>query len=486
MAFNAQKLLIGLLAVLIVLSVVGYGFLYVEVREISRSLEETSGRVNRVGESIESIRAEVSALRREAVTKESLEMLRSEVESLSAQLEALRGKAASAEDLERIAARVAELSSRLEELSEELREVGEASQEAIDAVKVIKASLEEVKRELGEVSEAILFPVEVIDGTGDLVVVTSRPERIVSMAPSVTETLYYVRALDRLVGVDDYSDWPASVAEARERGDIASIGGFWNPSIEAILSLDPDLVIGVASAPPHRQVKQLLEAYGIPVILLPNESLEDIKRSLIIVGKATGNIVEAYEALIAFEATISAASALLGGAEGVKVAVAVWLEPLFVVGWGNWEHDIIESLGAVNVYGDEGDEKLMGWPMVSVESLLERAPEVLIVTGHQGITVEDVINWLESQLGEAAQEIPAVKNGRVYVLQGAYADVFARPSPRTALAVYVLLAVLSPQSLGLNFDDLPSNINPSTLDILGLIDGRVPERVYEFLGEALS
>ncbi|MCE4610873.1 MAG: helical backbone metal receptor [Desulfurococcales archaeon] len=486
MAFGAQRLLIGFIAILIVLSIVGYGFLYMEISKVNRGLEKTSEKVNSVGESVDALRAEVASLRNEAVTKESLEGLKSEIEALSSQLDALRNSAATVKDLESLAAKVAELSSQLEVLSTRIEEAGRTSEEAIKTVEELRASLEEVKRELSKVSESILFPAEIVDGTGDVVIVPARPERIVSMAPSVTETLYYVGALDKLVGVDDYSDWPASVAEAREKGEIASIGGFWNPSVEAILSLNPDLVIGVASAPPHRQVKQLLEAYGIPVILLPNESLDDVKKSLIIVGKATGNVVEAYEALISFEASVSAARALLGGAEGVKVAVAVWLEPLFVVGWGNWEHDIIESLGAVNVYGDESDEKLMGWPMVSVESLLERAPEVLIVTGHQGITAEDVISWLESQLGDAAYEIPAVKEGRVYVIQGAYADVFARPSPRTALAVYVLLAILSPQSLGLGVNDVPSNVNPSTLNVIDLLKERVPEKVYEFLGEALS
>ncbi len=485
MSVDLQKLLVALIAALILVSAAGYAAIYSQLSDLEGRVDETGRELEELQRAIRDVEGELERLKSEAASTGDLERIAAQVDALTEAVEELRRGGATVEDLEEIAARVAELSAALEDLREALESSREASEEALSRIDELAARLDELRASVEDLAESILFPVELVDGTGSIVVVTSRPERIVSMAPSVTEILYYVGALDRLVGVDDYSDWPPEVAEARERGEIASIGGFWDPSIEAILSLQPDLVIGVATAPPHIQVKEILESYGIPVLLLPSETLDDVKNSLILVGKATGNVVEAYKAASMFEAAVSAARALLGGAEGVRVAVIVWLEPLFVVGWGNWEHDILTALGAVNVYGDEGDPNLKGWPVVSVESLVERAPDVIVVMGgHGGMTPSDFVDWLESQLGEAAYDIPAVSDGRVYVLQGLYNDVFARPSPRTSLAVYVFLAILSPETLGL--EEVPGVVSPETLDVLSLLEGRVPDDVLAFLGEALS
>jgi iron complex transport system substrate-binding protein len=487
LAFGEQRLLVAILAVLIALSILGYASLYVQVGRLAGEVERTADAVEGLERTLSEVSERVASLERGAARAEDLEALAGEVEALAERLEEVSGEAVKPEDLERLAAELAELSARLEELSRSLESAGEAAQGALMAVEELRARVEELQRTVDSLAESILFPVEIVDGSGDVVVIPERPERIVSLAPSVTETLYYVGALDRLVGVDDYSDWPRWVAEARERGEIASVGGFWSPSVEAILALEPDLVVGVASAPPHFQVKEILESYGIPVLLLPNETLRDVKESMIMLGKATGNVSQAYEAAILFEAAVSAASGILGDAGGVRVAVIVWLEPLFVVGWGNWEHDIITSLGAVNVYGDEENEALKGWPVVSVESLLERAPEVIVILGaHTAPSPEDFVDWLESQLGSAAYEIPAVAEGRVYVIAGLYADVFARPSPRTALAVYVMAAVVAPETLGLSPEEVPGVVSPETLDVLGLLRDVLPERVYAFLGEALG
>lgn len=287
-----------------------------------------------------------------------------------------------------------------------------------------------------------------------------------------------------MVGVDQYSDFPPELNEAKEAGDVAVIGGYWNPSIEAILSLEPDLVVGVSSVPSHIQARKVLAAYGIPVILLPYSSLEDIRESLIMAGKATGEVVSAYKAAVEFDMAVAAAGILLEGLEPVETAVIVWPNPLFVVGGGTWEHEIIEAAGGVNVYGDT-----QGWPQVSYESLLEKDPDVIILMGDHGeggVTVEGFMEALESQLGDAAWEIDAVASGRIYILLDEYNDSFARPSPRTVLSMFVMAAVIHPEAFDMQPDSLPSEVSPGTLDILALLEGRLPGEVLEFLGGALG
>ncbi len=495
MSFDSTKLLGLLIVALIIVGGLLYFQLYTEIRGIRGQLDEINREISdsslQAQEALEDVNAKIESVvakleeleEASSINSEELALISESLEEARTAIEELRETSASLSDIESLSRELALIRASLDELANRV----EGNTEALEELKALQERVEELSLMIDELAELILYPAVITDATGDSVIIPSKPQRIVSMAPSVTEVLYYVNALDRLVGVDDYSDWPQWVADARENGEIESIGGFWTPNVEKILALEPDLVIGVASAPPHVQVKEILKAYGIPVILLPSESLDDVKEALIIAGRAVGNLVDAYTAAVEFEASVAAAKTLIGAADGVKVAVIVWLEPLFVVGWGNWENDIITSLGAVNVFGDESDSSLKGWPIVSVESLYERAPDVIILLGeHVASSPEDFVSWLESQLGEAAFDIPAVANNRVYLLSGAYSDVYARPSPRTALSVYIISLILTPENYGLSLEELPSILSPETLDVIQLISDRLPENLVEFLGEALS
>ncbi len=474
------------LAVLLLL-IIGAGFytIYQKLGSLESQVAEISENYERVSSDIEAIKAEIRE------SQEGVESINDSIESLSrrvGEIESKLGDVASLEDLERILQDVAEISAAIETLGERIAELEEAAsgeeeqiQGLVTQLEDLRFKLEQLGQRVDQLYESLFFPATIVDGTGQTVIVSERPERVVSLAPSVTEALYYINALDMLVGVDDYSDFPPEVVEAREAGTIASIGGFWNPSIEAILELEPDLVIGVTSVPSHLQVKEVLEAYGIPVLLLPNNSLSDVRESLIMLGKATGKVSEAYTTALKFDMALAALGIVIGGGEPLDVAVVVWPNPLFVVGGGNWEDEIIAKAGGVNVYGD-----IPGWPQVSYESLVERNPDIIIIMSGAGVTVEDFIAALESQLGDAAYEITAVREGRVYVLQGAYNDSFARPSPRTALSAYVLAAIMSPEAFGLDLGDIPEVVSPDTLDVIELIRGFVDEEIVEFLGEALG
>jgi len=398
----------------------------------------------------------VASLNRAAQAQaEEAQRIASALEEVNRRLEELNAKvnALSAETLTR--ADYEELAAQVQALAEAIARLEASNQEALAQIEELRARLGEIADRLSRVETLILFPVEVVDGSGAKVVIPSRPERIVSLAPSVTETLYYVNATNRLVGVDSYSDWPEWVAEARENGTLVDVGGFWTPSVEAILSAQPDLVVGVAGVPAHESLRDVLAAHGIPLILLPQESLADIKESLIILGKATGNIVEAALAAADFEAAVARVKVAAPANAAVKAAILVWVNPAYVAGSGTFQDSLLSAVGAVNAFAN-----VTGWAAVNPEEFLSAAPDVIIAVG---IPVEAVYKYFNETLGEAAKEIPAIASGRVYCLGPPYSDMINRPSPRIVGVLTVVQSIIYPDLYGLGPDYPPPCVNATVL-----------------------
>ena len=462
--------LLGFVAIILVF-LVGFSALYQAVSSLRGEVSSLSRSVEGQGRAIEGLRGEVSA---QGNLLRDLDAVKTRISSIEDSLRHL----ASAKDLERLAEELGRLSAELKLLNTRLTDVNESLRASVGE---LLATVDNMSRRVEALAELMLFPTTVVDGVGDKVVLFKKPSKIVSLAPSVTETLYYIGAVEALVGVDEWSDFPVKVKEMRDRGEIATVG-YWSPKVEVIVGLKPDLVIGVASVPSHRALKSILSPYGIPVVLLPDFKLSDVEESILIAGRATGRVVEAYETLYKFKLAVNYAILLSQKVEyKPKVAAAVWVEPLFVVGGGTWEHDIVEVVG-VNVYGD-----LKSWPQVSLESMLERAPEVIVLTSSYGmVSAEDLVNLLVSSLGDVAYEIPALKNGRVYALSGDYENSFVRPSPRTVLSIYVLLIVVHPQLFNLTIEDIPQSISPDRLDVISIISKVAPDPVVAFLREGLG
>ena len=462
--------LLGFAAVILVF-IVGFSTLYQAISGLRGEVSGLSRSVEEQGRAIEGLRSQVLA---QGEALKDLDLVKKRISSIEESL----SQVASARDLERIAQELGRASAELKLLSSRLTLVNESLKAS---VKELMSTVDSLSRRVEVLAEQMLFPVTITDGVGDKVVVLRKPSKLISLAPSVTETLYYIGAVGLLVGVDEWSDFPAIVKERRDRGELAVVG-FWSPKVEVIVGLKPDLVIGVASVPSHRALKNILAPYGIPVVLLPNFKLSDVEESILIAGRVTGRVVEAYEALYKFKLAVNYATLLSSKIEyKLKVAAVVWVKPLFVVGGGTWEHDVVEVVG-VNVYSD-----MRLWPQVSSESLLERAPEVIIVTSsHGAVGAEDLVNFLLGSLGDAAYRIPALRDGRIYVLSGAYEDSFVRPSPRTILSLYVLLVALHPQLFNLTTTAIPQKLSPETLDVIGVLSKTAPDPVVAFLKVGLG
>ena len=426
---------LGYLALAIALiALIVAGGLYLQVSNVNKKLERIDEKLSSLSNQIEESGSNVT-------------LLAQRLDELSQQVQELREKGATVDQVQELAQRLSEIAAQIVELT------NKTGANAEDVTR-LSEKLENLTRQLEELRVTIQFPVEIIDGVGDRIVIVSRPTRIVSLAPSVTEDLYFVGALDRLVGVDSYSDWPEWVAEARQNGTLVDVGGFWNPSVEAILSANPDLVVGVANVPSHESLKDVLGAYGIPVILLPQDTLDDIEYSLLILGKATGNIVQAAEAAVQFRANVSKYK-LVAPQEPPKVALIIWLSPAWVAANNTFQSSVIELVGGVNAFS-----YLSGWLQVSPEEFLNAAPDIIIAVN---IPVDQVYQYFNETLGEDATQIPAIANDRVYCIGPPYSDMFNRPSPRIVAAIAVTSLIINPQAYGISPGDIPACINGTTL-----------------------
>ncbi|MGZ3407470.1 MAG: ABC transporter substrate-binding protein [Polyangia bacterium] len=246
--------------------------------------------------------------------------------------------------------------------------------------------------------------------------------RIVSLAPSSTEILFALGAGDRLVGVDQYSDWPPAAAR------LPRVGSDLSPSVERILALKPDVVF-VATSANSRELPLELERLGVRVVISQIDTLDDLWRDIAESGKAIGKPAAATTLVDQLRARIAAAHARVAALPPTKALVVVWADPLTVVGGHSFVDEVIRAAGGANIAADSAQP----YPQYSVERMLARAPEVIVVGSHKGGPT------LEPLLAHAS--LPAVKNGRVHSVDG---DLLFRPGPRLAEGVELLARLFHP------------------------------------------
>ncbi len=251
------------------------------------------------------------------------------------------------------------------------------------------------------------------------------PQRVVSLAPSVTETLFALGFGDRLVGVTTSCDYPA---EARR---ITKIGGFMSPSIETIVAQRPDLVIGVSSATDPAKAREL-ERLGLRVTLISLASVSDILSAIKNIARFLGN-PEAGEKLVRrITREIDQVKERVAPAPRRSTLLVVGLRPLMAVGGKNFIDELITLAGGKNIAGDARQP----WLNLPDEYVVAEAPEVIIQAGmgsEHGATAK---NWAD------LKSIPAVKYGRVYTYSS---DKILRPGPRIGEGLEEIARLVHPE-----------------------------------------
>lgn len=309
---------------------------------------------------------------------------------------------------------------------------GGAGTEVVDPPRedlTARSSAAEPTEEPTEPTEEPSLAVMVVDGMGREVTLQAPPERIVSLAPSATETLFALGAGDALVGRDDFSDYPAEVE------DIPSIGSTYGElNAEAILGLEPDLVLAAGITPPEHIAT--LDELGVPVFVIGNPAdFEGLFENMLAIGELVGHPDSAQALVEDMRARYQSVTDKTEGADPVSLFYEIDAsdpEAPYTTGSATFQDLMIELAGGENVASD-----FEGWGQISLEELVVRDPEVIVFGA--GPFVPTTVESLKERPGWG--DIAAVQNDRVY---GIDTDLLDLVGPRLVEGLEALAQVLHP------------------------------------------
>jgi len=273
-----------------------------------------------------------------------------------------------------------------------------------------------------------LFPVTLTDDLGRKVSMNTEPQRIVSLAPSNTEILFYLGLSDRVVGDTTYCDYPA------EAKLITKIGGFEDPSLEKIVALRPDLVL---AADIHQPLIKGLEDAGLNVLVLNPHNLEGILADVQLIGSAAGVEDKALDLTKGLKERVGAITTKVEKVpedQRVTVYYEMWNEPLMSIGKDSLIGQMIRLAGGVNITDDCTEQ----YPQISEEVVLARNPQVMI--NSYGMDSKE-ITPAEIAARKGWKEISFVKNNRIYTID---TDLLTLPGPRIVDGLEQIAALLYP------------------------------------------
>ncbi|NMA54983.1 MAG: cobalamin-binding protein [Firmicutes bacterium] len=259
--------------------------------------------------------------------------------------------------------------------------------------------------------------------------VTVKPvERIVSLAPSSTEILFAIGVGDKVVGVDDYSNYPAEAAA------ISKVGAYNDPSVEMIVALKPDLVLAGSI---HKTAVHKLEQLDIPVAVAFPRNLEGVLTSIRWIGIAVGARDEAVELEGELQLRLQRIDdkiAALTEQERPWVYYELYSDPIMTCGPNTLSHELIVRAGGRNIAFDAATD----YPEFSPEAIVSRNPDIIIFPNLHGTETFQA----EAIIGRPGWDtIKAVQNNRLYGIDD---DLISRPGPRVVDAVEELVQVFHP------------------------------------------
>ncbi len=236
----------------------------------------------------------------------------------------------------------------------------------------------------------------VTDETGRKVTVPDHVQRVISLTPAITNTIFSLGGGPQVVAVTDYTEYPA---EARQK---PSVGNILQPSLERIVALRPDVVIAMSTLNSPETIRSL-ERVGIPVFLVAGQSLAGIYRSIDSIGRVLGREKEAQALSATLHAREQRVRTEAASGKHPTVLLVLSITPCITAGKGAFITEMIEAAGARSVTDDIGQD----WLRVSVESLLPRNPEYLLALMDAPFGIKD----LQSRPGWNQME--AVRRGRI-------------------------------------------------------------------------
>jgi iron complex transport system substrate-binding protein len=255
----------------------------------------------------------------------------------------------------------------------------------------------------------------------------SGSKRIVSLAPSVTETLFAVGAGEEVVGVSELSDFPP---EARQRDRV---GSYLKPNVEAVIAQRPDVVIAVPT-PGNREAVESLVDLGVRVVVVDEgPTLDDIYVSIDKIAAEAGRRASGRELVARLRDQVDTVRRRVASLPRVRALMIVGEDPLIAVGDRNLLDELLGFAGGKNVAAGLGR-----WPRLSVEFLIKSAPEVIIDSSMGDEADREASLYGSLGLGGASR-------GRVRRIR---IDEVLRPGPRVAQGLEVLARLIHPEAFG--------------------------------------
>ncbi|MFW6112839.1 MAG: ABC transporter substrate-binding protein [Thermodesulfobacteriota bacterium] len=265
-------------------------------------------------------------------------------------------------------------------------------------------------------------------GRGRQVFAPAPPRRLVSLAPSITEILYFLEAGDRLVGVTSYCNFPPEVKNKPR------VGTYWEFNLEAILALKPDLVLAMAHQGEGPGSLQVLQHWKIPSYLGRADTLPQLFGLIEDLARLTGREEVARRKLPALKARARRVQERVQGLPRPRVLLEIDQEPLITVGRTSIQGDLIQRAGGANIAGKVNQR----YPVFNLEEVLKSRPEVILFTGMaDASSLPRRMNfWRQWTM------LPAVRAGRLYWVEP---DLVDRPGPRLVDGLELLANYFHPQ-----------------------------------------
>lgn len=269
-----------------------------------------------------------------------------------------------------------------------------------------------------------------VDQSGRQVRVPAAPQRLVTMAPSLTEMVFALGLGSRLVGVEQFSDYPPATRE------LPQIGSYISPDLEKIVALRPDLCLAIKDGNP-RQVVERLQGLGIPVYVVDPRNLPGVIATVKEIGNLLGAGAKTRELAKALSRRYQKIKTLAAqAAHRPRVFLQIGLAPIVSAGSHTFLNELITTAGGLNLAAGKTP-----YPRFSEEQVLALQPEVIIITSMaRGGAFEQVkASW------ERWKNLPAVRNHRIFLVDS---DLVDRPSPRLLDGLELLFRLIHPELAG--------------------------------------
>lgn len=257
------------------------------------------------------------------------------------------------------------------------------------------------------------------DDIGTELTLPKEIHRAVSLAPSITESIFAAGAGDRLVGVTTYCDFPEQAKQIQKVGDTLS------PNAEAIIALQPDVVF-VSQESQLEAFRNMLLQHGIPVFVVNQSDLEGVIADIRKFGELFGTRQVANEEADRLESRLKAVNQQITGDPKPTVFVQVSKEPLFTIGKGSFITSMVSAAGAISATGDIST----AYPKLSKETAYTLQPDIIVLSESED----------NREPNDVFKNSPAVKNGRVFKIDAA---LLARPGPRSVDALEQLRSAIA-------------------------------------------